>query len=196
MEQASKLHLVALIDLHHRTSTIVWHSFFSNSTSYHLVKACIVSQAIQKNRQKKREKDAYMYGLLVLLHYPSNTLAPKFWNQEFLESIGEWKIVLERPWICSSSLPNNSWISLVISLTSSQNTHQCPHVCAPQQGNPTAPPQRHPLQLRVKKMPISIYFCWLSHNCPFKPTISMAKVLHQQIVLGLQCLHASRLPSH
>jgi len=42
----------------------------------------------------------------------------------------------------------------------------------------------------MKEMPISIYFCCLSCNCPFETTISVAKVLHQQIVLGLS------MPSH
>jgi len=35
----------------------------------------------------------------------------------------------------------------------------------------------------MKEMPANIYFCYLSHSCPFEATISMAKVLHQQIVL-------------
>jgi hypothetical protein len=40
----------------------------------------------------------------------------------------------------------------------------------------------------------NIYFCYLSHNCPFEATISVAKVLHQQIVLGLSmpsCIKSS-----
>ncbi len=97
----------------------------------------------------------------------------------------EWNAILDRPWTLLSSLPNNSWIVLLTFLTSSQNTHQCLHVCAPQQGNPTTPPQRHPLQLRVKEMPTNILFFCLSHYCPFETTIFVANVLHQKIVLGL-----------
>jgi len=36
----------------------------------------------------------------------------------------------------------------------------------------------------MKEMSASIYFCYLSHNSPFEATIFVAKVLHQQIVLG------------
>jgi hypothetical protein len=36
----------------------------------------------------------------------------------------------------------------------------------------------------MKEKPISIYFCCLSCNCPFEATISIANVLHQQIILG------------
>ncbi len=77
----------------------------------------------------------------------------------------------------SSNLPSNSWITLLTSLKGSQNTHQCPCVCAPKQGNPIVPPRKHPLQLTMTKTPTNIYSCCLSRNCLFETTIFHGKDL-------------------